>query len=783
MWFVKCIKTGKRIFCWLLVFVLIAGQSVSFVYGDDTEGLKGQTTYAIGDVVEVEGIKYRICDGYAEVQEGQNTGLSGDIVIQDRVSDGTVSYPVTVIGDKAFYECVDIESVVIPEGVISIGRDAFYKCNSLVEVKLPVTLQTIGVAAFSNCIRLTSIEIPDGITSIEEGAFNGCVRLTSIGIPDGITSIEEGMFANCHNLASIVIPDSVICIEDYAFASCWSLEEIKLSENLLSIGFEAFFGCSDSLKMVEIPNLVTTAPHAFRLADVLKTAKISDRLTIDYTFYGCKSLETLQIKVTMRTGNVVEPVKNVSGIDGFDYRNIDGNTVTEELNRKLEFWTEDGSAKLTGTELKAAQEAYLAVEDGDTSDNLWYGWQVLPAYEVTVNVNKDGTAWADHDRTFKLTEDNGSSYIDLSSVVDGIYQIYDVTDTANIMDTGVTVEVNGSNVTSNPVNYYTVTFYDDADHPYGNDTGQKPQVVLSGTQAAIPADPEKANYRFGGWMKDEEGETAFDFNGKITDTTNIYAKWTENPVKRQHTITASAGEGGSISPNGSIIVDDGKNQEFLIVPDEGYAILSVKADGVELGAEGTYTFANVTENHSIRAEFIKKDSGEIKPTEPVKPEDPTEPTQPENPTEPSNPETPTEPTQPEPPTEPDNQGTPGDSDGADDADISDTPTNPGETNGSTNSSKKDNEPVTSGLSHTDMYATTAMIAGISYLLLYFIEKKQGMSEEEKNKLIASLIAWAKEGAGSQKGIKRVIALILIVLILFYYHAIGKKLSLEWQSAN
>lgn len=89
--------------------------------------------------------------------------------------------------------------------------------------------------------------------------------------------------------------------------------------------------------------------------------------------------------------------------------------------------------------------------------------------------------------------------------------------------------------------------------------------------------------------------------------------------------------------------------------------------------------------------------------------------------------------------------------------------------------------MTSGLSHINMYATIAMIAGISYLLLYFVEKKQGMSEEKKNKLIASLIAWAKSGAGSQRGLKRAAAVVLIVLILFYYHTIGKKLSSEWEN--
>ena len=452
MKFVQWVKTGKRIFCCLLVFVLSVAQSAPLVYAEDMNTSNGQRV--VGDIIEVDGIRYRICDGYAEVAEGQEVGLSGDIVIPDVVSDGSTSYPVTVIGDNAFYECVDIISVEIPDSVMSIGKWAFAKCTSLENVKLPVNLQTISGYMFSNCGNLISIDIPDSVTSIEDSAFCWCNSLKEIKLPKNLQIIGDNTFSSCLSLTSIDIPDSVINIDDYAFWGCWYLEEIKLSENLLSIGYGAFAGCDVSLKMLEIPNQVTTARYAFQLAYVLETAKISDHLTIDYTFYGCTSLETLQIKVTIRDGNVIVPVNNVSGIDGFDYNHVGGNSNTIKLNRKLEFWTEDGSAKLTGDALKAAQKAYMAVEDGNTSDNLWYGWEVVPAYEVTLAVNKDGKPWTDHGRILKLTKDNGSSFVDnLSSVLDGTYQIVDFTENADGINTGVTVEVNGSNVTSSPINY------------------------------------------------------------------------------------------------------------------------------------------------------------------------------------------------------------------------------------------------------------------------------------------------------------------------------------------
>ncbi len=70
-----------------------------------------------------------------------------------------------------------------------------------------------------------------------------------------------------------------------------------------------------------------------------------------------------------------------------------------------------------------------------------------------------------------------------------------------------------------------------------------------------------------------------------------------------HTITASAGPNGSISPSGSVIVNGGANQIFTITPSSNYHVLDVLVDGVSVGAVTSYTFSNVTTNHTISASF------------------------------------------------------------------------------------------------------------------------------------------------------------------------------------
>jgi beta-glucanase (GH16 family) len=96
--------------------------------------------------------------------------------------------------------------------------------------------------------------------------------------------------------------------------------------------------------------------------------------------------------------------------------------------------------------------------------------------------------------------------------------------------------------------------------------------------------------------------------GAITTYTfsNVQANHTINAAftpPQQFTITASAGSGGSISPTGSVVVNQGANQSFSIAANSGFTISSVTVDGVNQGAITSFTFSNVQANHTISAAF------------------------------------------------------------------------------------------------------------------------------------------------------------------------------------
>ncbi len=156
---------------------------------------------------------------------------------------------VTSIGDRAFYDCDSLESIVIPDSVTSIYHEAFYRCDSLESIVIPDSVTSIGNAAFIGCHSLESIVIPDSVTSIGYFAFRNCDSLSNVKIGSGVTSIGLEAFYNCDSLESIVIPDSVTSIGNAAFGNCVSLESIVIPDSVTSIGLSAFAGC-DSLSDV-----------------------------------------------------------------------------------------------------------------------------------------------------------------------------------------------------------------------------------------------------------------------------------------------------------------------------------------------------------------------------------------------------------------------------------------------------------------------------------------------------------------------------------------------------
>ena len=279
----------------------------------------------------------------------------------------SVIYQVTGIGNEAFVDCDQLDSIVIPETVKTIGAYAFANCTGTLSITIPNTVDSIGENAFlyvKNIVyygdatgspwgaltlngtfdgdyiysdtsltaytgtdtavvipdsvsiigqnafagneTVTSVEIPETVNEIGDGAFSGCTNLESVNIPDGVTSIGNETFANCASLDSVDIPASVTEIGNSAFNGCSSLTVIQIPVSVTVIGSSAFANCA-SLDSLDIPESVNTlGDSAFTNCTSLTVIQIPVSVTVigAQTFAGCTSLNNIDIpSATTEIGN------------------------------------------------------------------------------------------------------------------------------------------------------------------------------------------------------------------------------------------------------------------------------------------------------------------------------------------------------------------------------------------------------------------------------------------------------------------------------------------------
>ena len=163
----------------------------------------------------------------------------------------TNSGAITITGYAGFTGAIVIPSSTNGYPVTSIGDYAFYSNGSFTNIQIPSSVKNIGINAFQGR-PIVNINIPDSVTNIGSSAFYNCTKLTNATISTNITSIYYGTFASCTKLANITIPSRVTNIDNYAFQYCSGLTNVTLSTNITRIGSLVFDTCT-SLPSITIP--------------------------------------------------------------------------------------------------------------------------------------------------------------------------------------------------------------------------------------------------------------------------------------------------------------------------------------------------------------------------------------------------------------------------------------------------------------------------------------------------------------------------------------------------
>ena len=184
---------------------------------------------------EVDGIyyDYNAKDQTAIVTNG--TKYVGNIIIPEYVSINGRSIKVTSIGAHAFGSCENLETVKLPESIISIEGGAFCDCANLRLINIPSSVIEIGSSAFYGDTCLTIERTDDAYTTDDLNSLN----------LSNVRKIGAFAFCECEKLEEVTISASTI--DRYTFGYCTNLKRVNVLSGVLYIIISAFEDCSKEM--------------------------------------------------------------------------------------------------------------------------------------------------------------------------------------------------------------------------------------------------------------------------------------------------------------------------------------------------------------------------------------------------------------------------------------------------------------------------------------------------------------------------------------------------------
>ena len=140
---------------------------------------------------------------YGESPFYDNSAIKKVVIVDEFTSgEGHFGY-IEKIGNNAFAQCKNLESVVLASSNDNIGDGAFRGCSKLYDITLPNGIGVIGEYAFAGCSSITDVKLRKDMTVIKKYAFGNCSSLKTVTISSKIKAVEQGAFDNCNNLTDV----------------------------------------------------------------------------------------------------------------------------------------------------------------------------------------------------------------------------------------------------------------------------------------------------------------------------------------------------------------------------------------------------------------------------------------------------------------------------------------------------------------------------------------------------------------------------------------------------
>ena len=134
------------------------------------------------------------------------------------------------IGGDYADNVVEVETLILQNGLQEIGNYALYNARHLEQITIPAGVTRIGESAFEECRSLESVTFAGkALREIDDWAFYNCHTLKNITIPEGVTSIGKAAFFDCSYLKEITLPSTVQTIADNAFGQCQKVAKMTVN--------------------------------------------------------------------------------------------------------------------------------------------------------------------------------------------------------------------------------------------------------------------------------------------------------------------------------------------------------------------------------------------------------------------------------------------------------------------------------------------------------------------------------------------------------------------------
>lgn len=243
------------------------------------------------------------------------------IIPETFIKDG-ISYPVTQIGNNAFYGKTNLSSVTIPSSILKIGIQAFNGCTALKEVTFSDSGNSVelgyntynssgtGKGLFADCpIETLYVGRPYTITNYSSSytynsypqrygysPFPSTISILTIG--NDVTSIPTNFLYNGSQIESLTIPNSVTSIGSSAFYGCSGLTSVTIPQGVTNIGNSAFSGTGLTTMEFNAQNCTTCGSSSSpAFPSTVSSLMIGNNVTSipAYFLYNGSQIESLTI--------------------------------------------------------------------------------------------------------------------------------------------------------------------------------------------------------------------------------------------------------------------------------------------------------------------------------------------------------------------------------------------------------------------------------------------------------------------------------------------------------